>query len=86
MKFKNLQNLVLTISSETGIPASQVSQVAAAMLDGFAELINSQGKFTSPGLVINGIVLPAKDGSDGEPARPERKVGRMTLRSIENDQ
>lgn len=82
----NFKELVDTVSAETDIPASQVRKVGTSILAKFAELINSQGQFASSQIIVRGIVLPAKDASEGKPARSERKAARMTLRIKKDDE
>jgi hypothetical protein len=82
----NFKELVDTVSAETEIPASQVRKVGTAILAKFTELINSQGEFYSPEIVVRGVVLPAMKASEGKPARPERKAARMTLRTKKVDE
>ena len=75
----NMKELVAAVSVETNIPAAQVRKVTAAVLDQFAQLIESKGKFKSSVITIAGVVTPAKPATDDKPERPERKMARMRI-------
>ena len=55
----NMKELVSAVSTETNLPAAQVRQVTAAVLQEFAELIENKGKLTSSAITIAGVVRPA---------------------------
>ncbi len=79
-KSMNMKDLVLTVSTETNLPAAQVRKVTAAVLKQFAELIETKGKFTSSTVTIAGAVMPGKPATEDKPERPERKFARMRIR------
>ena len=76
----NLKELVDIVSSETGLPAGQVRKVGLAVLEKFADLIDSQTDFVSPIISFKAVTSEAKPASGDKPARPERKFARMTVR------
>jgi len=76
----NMKELVSAVSTETNLPAAQVRKVTAAVLQQFAELIETKGKFTSSAITIAGAVMPSKPATEDKPERPERKFGRMRIR------
>jgi hypothetical protein len=80
LKSMNMKDLVSSVSIETNLPASQVRKVTASVLQQFAQLIETSGKFTSPTITISGIILPSKPATEEKPERPERKFGRMRIR------
>jgi hypothetical protein len=77
----NMKELVSTVSAETNLPAAQVRKVTAAVLNQFAQLIETKGKFTSSAVTITGAITPAKPATEEKPDRPERKFARMRIRS-----
>lgn len=79
--FMNFKELVSAVSSETGVPASEVRKVGNAILEKFAELIDTEGKFVSSVITIQGMTLPAKEANGDSPGRPERKMARMKRRA-----
>lgn len=79
----NFKELVSAVSSETGVPASEVRKVSTAILDKFVELIDNQDKFVSPTITIQGITLPAKPATGDIPAKPEQKIARMKRRTTQ---
>jgi hypothetical protein len=76
----NMKELVAAVSAETNLPAAQVRRVSSAVLRQFAQLIETQGKFTSSVITIAGAVIPAKPATEDNPERPERKLARMRIR------
>jgi DUF1009 family protein len=76
----NMKELVSTVSTETNLPAAQVRKVTSAVLKQFAQLIETQGKFTSSAITIAGVVTPSKPATEDKPERPERKFARMLIR------
>jgi len=76
----NMKELVSIVSIETNLPAAQVRKVTSAMLKQFAQLIETQGKFTSSAITIAGVVTPSKPATDDKSERPERKFARMRIR------
>jgi DUF1009 family protein len=76
----NMKELVSTVSTETNLPAAQVRKVTSAVLKQFAQLIETQGKFTSSAITIAGVVAPSKPATEDKPERPERKFARMLIR------
>jgi hypothetical protein len=76
----NFKELVDVVSAETQLPAAQVRKVGLAMLEKFADVIDSQTKFTSPVITLTGVTAPAKPAAEGKPAQPERKFARMAIR------
>jgi hypothetical protein len=81
----NIKELIDIVSSDTGVPAAQVRKVSIAMLNKFAGLIDSQTDFTSPNITIKAFTSPAKPASEGKPAKPETKFGRMKVRVSKSD-
>jgi hypothetical protein len=77
----NLKEIVDIVSAETSLPAAEVRKVSLALLDKFVGLIESQTNFTSPQLNLTSTISPAKPAAEGKPARPERKIGRLTIRT-----
>ncbi len=77
----NMKELVLAVSAETNVPAAQVRKVATSVLAKFADLIETEGRFTSPKVNIIGVVAPAKPAMEDKPERPARKYARIHLRS-----
>ena len=75
----NLKELVDIVSSETGLPAGQVRKIGLAILEKFADLIDSQTDFVSPSVSFKSVTFEAKPASGNTPARPERKFARMTV-------
>jgi hypothetical protein len=80
----NVKELIDIVSSDTGLPAAQVRKVTIAMLNKFADLIDSQTDFTSPQVIIKAFTRPAKPASEGEPEKPETKFGRMKVRTTKS--
>ena len=76
----NLKELVAVVSAETQIPASQVRKVTQAILGQFVELIEAEGKFTSPSFTVSGAFYPARPATEDHQARPERKFARMRIK------
>jgi hypothetical protein len=81
----NLKELVDVVSSETGLPAGQVRKICLAVLEKFSSLIDSQTDFVSPIVSFKSFTSEAKPASDDNPARPERKFARMTVRSTKEE-
>ena len=81
----NIKELIDIVSSDTGVPAAQVRKVTNAMLTKFAGLIDSQTDFTSSNITIKAFTSPAKPASEGKPAKPETKFGRMKVRVSKSD-
>ncbi|QVL52571.1 MAG: hypothetical protein KFB97_14410 [Cyanobium sp. M30B3] len=81
----NMKELVAAVSAETNIPAAKVRKVTAAVLDQFAQLIESKGKFTSAAITIAGVVIPSKPATDDKPEQPERRLARMRVRKKKTD-
>ena len=77
----NLKELIDVVATETELPAGQVRKVSMAVLEKFANLIDSQSDFVSPVITIKGFTTPAKPATDGKKAVPERKFARMSIRS-----
>lgn len=76
----NFKELVDTVAAETSLPAAEVKKVSTAVLQKFAELIETQGRFSSPLITITATTTRAKEASEGKPARAERKIARMAIR------
>jgi hypothetical protein len=77
----NFKELVDAVSAETNVPAAKVRKVGLAMLEKFAGVIDGQDKFTSSVITLTGFTTPAKDATEGKPAKPERKFARMAIRA-----
>lgn len=77
----NFKELVDAIAAETQLPAGQVRKVSSALLDKFACLIESQTDFISHTIVLKAYTSPAKPATEGSSAKPERKLGRMRIRT-----
>lgn len=76
----NFKEMVKIVSSETELPADDVRKVGIAMLEKFADLINSQANFVSPVISFTSVTAPAKPAAGGKPAETERKFARMSIR------
>jgi hypothetical protein len=75
----NTNELILSVTRQTNLPADQVEKVSHAVLRKFSELIESQGSFQSPILQVVSLVSAAKPASDGKPATPERKFAHLRI-------
>jgi len=76
----NFKELVDTVAAETSLPAAEVKRVSNAVLEKFAHLIETQGRFSSPLITVTSTTIRAKEASEGKPARAERKIARMAIR------
>ena len=76
----NFQELVSTVSAQTGIPAGQVNKVGKAILKEFAELIEKQDVFLSPILTFRTSIRASLEADGEKPFRPEQKFARMIVR------
>lgn len=81
----NFKELVDIVSAETGLSAGQVRKIGLAVLEKFASLIDSQTDFVSPIVSFKSVTSEAKPASGGNPAKPQRKFARMTVRSAKEE-
>jgi len=76
----NFKELVTSVAAETNLPASEVKKVSQVVLQKFADLIETQGKFSSSFITFKAGTSSAREASEGKAARPPRKVARMVVR------
>lgn len=80
----NFKQLVDTVAQETSMPAGQVKEVSNAVLKQFKSLIEKEENFRSPIVSFVTRNVDAREASDGKPAKPARKIARLTV-SVKED-
>lgn len=75
------KDLVAAIAASESIPASKVRQVAKAISQHMTDAIEKGEKLSLPNLVLTSRVLKAREATADKPARPERKVGMLRVRT-----
>lgn len=76
----NQKRLISLVSQNTALPTPKVAKVADEMFRHLSELIEHQGRFSSPRLKIAGFVVPAKVSDTGTVERPQRHAARIRAR------
>jgi hypothetical protein len=76
----NLKELSEAIAPGLNMPATEVRKVCLAMLEKFAELIESQASFSSPVVTFTPTTRPAQPAKLGQPEKSEVKSARLTIR------
>lgn len=77
----NLKELVEIVAAEAELPKPQVRKVSLALLEKFVGLIDSQENFTSPLITLTSFTRPAQPETEEKPAKPQRKLATMAIRS-----
>ena len=75
------KDLIAAIAASESIPASKVRQVVKAISQHMEDAIVKEEKLFLPGLALNPRVLKAREATEDKPARPERKVGMLRVRT-----
>lgn len=79
----NLKQLVLKVSDETSLPASEVRKVINVALEVLRSNVEAGENFTSSRLNIKAITLKPSERVDEKGVKttiPERKTGRLVLK------
>ena len=79
----NIKELVLRVSDETSLPASQVRKVVNATLELLRANVETGKDFTSPRLKLRAITLKSTETVDEKGVKKivaEKKIGRLILK------
>jgi hypothetical protein len=81
----NIKQLVLKVSDETKLPASEVRKVVNAALDVLRLNVETGENFTSTQFNVKAITLKPSEKVDDQGVKtiiPERKAGRLILKEL----